>query len=134
MKYTYTMDGTNFPRGVNKGALTQVAEKIVGVRPESCGFSQDGKSVEIDFGSIELTAKQKLSLDRIARIHGANGRKASVVVRSVSDLPEEAMDGDTDFVIDGRKSGETARSGTGCPVYFSAGAWRRYSDDTPVEV
>ena len=36
------------------------------------------------------------------------------------------------FAMDGCKPGEAAGKGTGCPVYYSNGAWRRYSDDQPV--
>ena len=40
------------------------------------------------------------------------------------------------FATDGRKVGEGAGSGTGCPVYFnpSDSSWRRFSDDTVVAI
>ena len=36
------------------------------------------------------------------------------------------------FALDGCKQGEASGSGTGVSVYYSNGAWRRYSDDAPV--
>lgn len=37
------------------------------------------------------------------------------------------------YATNGRKVGEGAGVGTGVPVYFSAGAWRVYSTDAPVQ-
>lgn len=36
------------------------------------------------------------------------------------------------YAINGRKVGQTAGNGTGVPVYYSSGAWRRFSDDSVV--
>ncbi|AWB21256.1 hypothetical protein DA075_10315 [Methylobacterium currus] len=50
---------------------------------------------------------------------------------TVSTLPT-GVAGATIYVSNGRKVSEAAGAGTGVPAYFSNGAWRRYSDDTPV--
>jgi hypothetical protein len=36
------------------------------------------------------------------------------------------------YATNGRKSGEGAGAGTGVPVYYSAGKWRVYRDDSEV--
>jgi hypothetical protein len=54
----------------------------------------------------------------------------------VSQLPltnPVPLSGSMAYASDGRKQGEGPGAGTGVPVYFSASAWRRYSDDTPVQ-
>ncbi|MET3135621.1 hypothetical protein AAKU55_005933 [Oxalobacteraceae bacterium GrIS 1.11] len=50
---------------------------------------------------------------------------------AVAALPAGA-NGVRAFAANGRKVGEAAGAGTGVPVYFSNGAWRRYSDDAAV--
>lgn len=50
---------------------------------------------------------------------------------AVGNLPAGKV-GAMAFASNGRKLGEAAGSGTGVLVYFSNGAWRRISDDTPV--
>lgn len=52
---------------------------------------------------------------------------------AVAKLPQKPKDGTIAFASDGRKQGEGQGHGTGVPVYFSAGQWRRYSDDTQVQ-
>jgi hypothetical protein len=53
---------------------------------------------------------------------------------AVNRLPQnpKPIDGSIAFASNGRKQGEGPGAGTGVPVYYSANAWRRYSDDTPV--
>ena len=43
-------------------------------------------------------------------------------------------EGRTAFCTNGRKDGEGAAAGTGVPVYFSNGSWRRYYDDAAVTI
>lgn len=49
----------------------------------------------------------------------------------VASLPT-GLEGQAAYAKNGRKVGEAAGSGTGVPVYFSAGAWRVYSTDATV--
>jgi len=42
------------------------------------------------------------------------------------------QDGTLAYAINGLKQGESIGAGTGVPVYFSNGAWYRFSDDTAV--
>lgn len=43
------------------------------------------------------------------------------------------LQGSVAYATDGRKQGEGPGAGTGVPIYFSNGFWRRYSDDTQVQ-
>jgi hypothetical protein len=53
---------------------------------------------------------------------------------TVANLPTDASEGTIAFATNGRKVGQGAGAGTGVPVYFSAGAWRVFSTDSPVAV
>jgi hypothetical protein len=53
-------------------------------------------------------------------------------VYTVANLPASPPVGSVAYASNGRKVGEGAGLGTGVPGYFSAGAWKRYSDDTTV--
>jgi hypothetical protein len=50
---------------------------------------------------------------------------------TVAVLPEAPPTWSTAMATDGRKLGEEAGAGTGCPVYFQGG-WRTFSTDSPV--
>ena len=50
----------------------------------------------------------------------------------VNQLPPVNKEGAVAFATNGLKQGEAPGSGTGVPVYYSQGHWRRYSDDTVV--
>lgn len=50
---------------------------------------------------------------------------------AVASLPL-GFDGAVAVTTNGRKIGEAAGAGTGVPVYFSSGKWRRFSDDSVV--
>jgi hypothetical protein len=51
----------------------------------------------------------------------------------VANLPASPLEGSEAIAINGRKSGEGAGLGTGCPVWAdSAGAWRTFYDNTVV--
>jgi hypothetical protein len=51
---------------------------------------------------------------------------------TVATLPASPPAGSVAYASDGVKTGESTGGGTGCPVYFSAGNWKRYADDTTV--
>jgi len=52
---------------------------------------------------------------------------------TVDQLPSgDIADGSTSYAVDGRKSGEAPGEGSGCPCYYSGGAWRCYGSDDPV--
>jgi|SRR5579859_649872 len=51
----------------------------------------------------------------------------------VSTLPNNPRSGTVVFCLDGRKVGEGPGAGTGVPVYWSAGRWRVFSTDIPVQ-
>lgn len=50
---------------------------------------------------------------------------------TVATLPT-GVEGQRSYATNGRKIGEGSAAGTGVPVYFSNGSWRRSSDDTAV--
>lgn len=52
---------------------------------------------------------------------------------TVAALPLAPPEGATAYATNGRKSGEGAGAGTGVPVYYSAGKWRVYRDDSEVQ-
>lgn len=57
--------------------------------------------------------------------------------RTKAQLPTAGVrDGAQAWATDGRKTGESAAAGTGCPVYFTESdrTWRRFYDDTEVTV
>lgn len=58
----------------------------------------------------------------------ANPLKTSTVAL----LQASPTAGQLAYASNGRKQGEGAGLGTGVPVYFSSGQWRRFSDDTQV--
>lgn len=58
----------------------------------------------------------------------------AVKVVTFANLPAAGQAGRVMYVSDGRKLGEGAGAGTGCPVYDDSVAWRRYSDDSTVAV
>lgn len=51
---------------------------------------------------------------------------------TVAALPLTPAEGAIAYASNGRKSGEGAGAGTGVPVYYSAGKWRVYRDDSEV--
>jgi hypothetical protein len=53
---------------------------------------------------------------------------------NTANSPSNVIDGQSAYVSNGRKVGETAGNGTGVPVYYSNGFWRVYSTDAPVSV
>ncbi len=53
---------------------------------------------------------------------------------TVALLPITALESQTAYATNGRKVGQGAGAGTGVPVYYSQGAWRVFSTDTPVTV
>ncbi|WP_017879735.1 hypothetical protein [Janthinobacterium sp. CG3] len=83
-------------------------------------------------GSIRLGAAEVIFMTP-----GAAGVTGTLAVSStiqpgtftVATLPAGA-NGKTAYASNGRKVGEAAAAGTGIPVYYSNGAWRRHSDDT----
>ncbi|BAQ44411.1 hypothetical protein [Methylobacterium aquaticum] len=50
----------------------------------------------------------------------------------VSTVPSGGIGSAQIYVANGRKVGESAGNGSGVMAYYSAGRWRRFSDDTPV--
>lgn len=50
---------------------------------------------------------------------------------TVAELPT-GFEGRVAFATNGRRTGQGGGAGTGVPVYYSAGAWRVFFDDTAV--
>lgn len=82
-------------------------------------------------------ARLKKQAER-AEIAGAMIRRtyAELYDTSVAPLTDRWKDGMFAFCRDGRKTGETAGNGTGCPVYFDTDTvqWLRFSDDSVVAI
>jgi len=75
-------------------------------------------------------------LDRAAAITQAEAEEGIAAARrayTVAALPLAPPEGATAYATNGRKSGEGAGAGTGVPVYYSAGKWRVYRDDSEVQ-
>lgn len=51
---------------------------------------------------------------------------------TVATLPTPAAPWALALATDGRRSGEAAGAGTGCPVWFDGTAWRTFYDNTAV--
>jgi hypothetical protein len=94
---------------------------------ELIDLQRAGPELSFRFGR-KLTAAEKKKLDHVVDAH--DGRPRHGV--SVGELPASAAEGQLAYAADGRKAGEEAGEGTGIPVYWSDGAWRRYRDDKPV--
>lgn len=68
---------------------------------------------------------------RTARAEVAGGMSR----RPYADLGDvTASNGSIIYVTDGRKTGESAGSGTGVPAYYSNGQWLTFSGDVAVTI
>ena len=83
------------------------------VSPDGTAF-RDGLVIRSATGAVALSAALGLAAVKAAA------------------LPAAGVPGALVFVGDGRKAGEAAGAGTGVVAAFSAGAWRRLSDDGTV--
>ena len=136
--YKYPLDGMQFPReGFHEDRFRKMVRRRFGraVRIVRMGFSEDGKSVEIETNR-ELNAKEREILDGLAKIHRSE-REDDLISDAraplrVKELPQPGVPGEIVYVADGRKSDEGPGLGTGILAYYSD-KWRRVSDDGPVE-
>lgn len=92
-----------------------------------------GDDLRVQF-SRKLTAAEKKKLDGAIAAHDGAASETLDERRGakLAELPPGQYEGQRTFAIDGRKVGEEKGQGTGVPVYWSGGAWRRLSDDKPV--
>lgn len=131
--YRYRVD-RDFPNG--KVDVEQLHDEIVAAPTTGTlvGISAEGrgqKRVEIELE--DANRADRAILDGVVAAHQADAPRRAMRAFRVADLPtRRAREGQSVWAIDGRKQGENAGSGTGIPVYFSEGEWRRYRDDKPV--
>jgi hypothetical protein len=76
--------------------------------------------------ALAAAASAQASASAAAASAGGTG-----IITSVAGLPA-GSEGLRAFATNGLKIGETTGSGTGVPVYYSAGSWRVVSTDAPV--
>jgi hypothetical protein len=76
-----------------------------------------------------------ITKDFLKFLQAVDTRTSELFPFTVARLPllPTPVSGTIAYATNGRKQGEGVGAGTGVPVYFSAGFWRRYSDDTPVQ-
>jgi hypothetical protein len=100
---------------------------------ELSGFSVRGDALTI-VSRKKLTAAEKKKLDVVVSAHEGDsfGAPDERFGARVEDLGRGLYEGQRTYATDGRKTGEEKGLGTGVPVYWSQGAWRRYSDDKAV--
>jgi len=128
----YMMDGVFFPiDGFHRADFIEVANERISGTIADVKFSEDGRGVDV-FSSSVLSSQDVGILDAVAKFHKAKSRGICKCFVTVSDLPADGVAGEMAFASDGLKHGEVTGGGTGVPVYFSNGHWRRYSDDTEV--
>ena len=70
--------------------------------------------------------------DFLKFLQNTDAHTSEFYVFAVAKLPAKPKDGTFAYASDGRKVGQGPGAGTGVPCYYSAGAWRRFSDDTAV--
>lgn len=87
-------------------------------RVDSDPASADGMYFKDDTGTTRWRVKRQTGLMRLG-------------AWTVALLPA-GSEGDRAYATNGRKVGEGPGSGTGVPVYYSAGAWRVYATDQAV--
>lgn len=73
-----------------------------------------------------------ISRDFVKYLQNLETRISQYAPFKVVQLPTNPGEGSIAFATNGRKQGEGAGAGSGVPVYYSNGFWRRYSDDTQV--
>lgn len=78
---------------------------------------------------------RKITKDFLKFLQKMDQQTSELFPFTVAKLPTVPVpvSGTVAYASNGRKQGEGPGAGTGVPVYFSAGSWRRYSDDTPVQ-
>lgn len=84
-------------------------------------------------GEIVL-ANRFISRDFLKYLQQVEQQTTELISFTVARLPQipKPTNGSIAYASNGRKQGEGVGAGTGVPVYYSAGFWRRYSDDTAV--
>lgn len=82
------------------------------------------------YGGGRLVVGVNLADDGVNTIQSRGGVGLGGV--AVADLPPSAPDGSVAYALNGRKMGEVIGSGTGVPVYRSAGFWRTFGNDMVV--
>jgi len=94
--------------------------------------SRGEANVWLGVGSYKMVLRDSVdaliwTVDNILGVDGV----AQLGLYTVATLPA-ASDSQMAYATNGRKVGQTAGNGTGVPVYYSSGAWRRFSDDSVV--
>lgn len=84
---------------------------------------------------ILLEPKQSVILvwDRYAWVETRGDNRTLLARDDVADLPSSGLIiGETAYANDGRRSGETAGNGSGCPVWWDGSNWLTFYDSTTV--
>ena len=129
MAYLKTIPMADFVASGGKLAqdqFCQAVEALVPVPILDC--FQDFMEAVVTFDT-PLTPAQEGDVDAIVAAHTATGR---ITVGPVASLATGLGEGEDGYATDGRKVGEGPGAGTGVPIYWSTGAWRVYSTDSPV--
>jgi hypothetical protein len=81
-----------------------------------------------------VTSDKMISRDFLKFVQNLQAFNSQQQTYTVAALPgpKGLVESQTAFATNGRKVGEGPGVGTGVPIYWSAGAWRVYSTDTPV--
>jgi hypothetical protein len=129
--YEYSGEKHRKGQSVDQGALFEEARSLPFFE-DLLDLQLAGNSFTFRFNR-KLTSSEKKKLDALVAAHDPAKSTASGQhgVRA-RELPAGSYEGERSFCADGRKKGEEKGRGTGVPVYWSHGEWRRYSDDEPV--
>ena len=79
----------------------------------------------------DLTPAQETELTAIVAAHVPAPDPVGYTVAELQTRTPRA--GRDAWARDGRRQGEGAGAGTGCPVYFDGAKWCRFSDDTEIQ-
>lgn len=99
---------------------------------------QSTVSLSATVGDVLMRTYSSTSNGNLIEQHATTGNMKikgtfRALASTVAALPLAPPEGATAYATNGRKSGEGAGAGTGVPVYYSAGKWRVYRDDSEVQ-
>lgn len=129
-QYQYAI-GMMFKNGLNKELFIQEISCRLNSPVSNVYISNDGENVIVETDG-DLTDVSKEDLTKYVKTHNSSMRAVWRNAKKVSELPL-GIEGEVGFAFNGRKAGEPPNQGTGCPVYFSGGKWRTFSDDSEVK-